>query len=181
MSLDLLASPASSPCGPPSARGNHWQTLECSWNPLTHACPLPLPPSTISSVLAAQSCPTFCNPTDCSLPGSSIHGLLQARILECIAIPFSTSLLCHVPNSSLFKLRISTILLEGLEWRPSLLLPPLCPSPSHTGVQRSGYDSVFPTGLRIPYGQDFFFLAARTVFLSKYLLSVISATENGKE
>ena len=118
-----------------------------------HCLPLPSP----LSVLAAQSCPTFCNPTDCSLPGSSIRGLLQARILEWIAIPFSTSLLCHVPNSSLFKLRISTILLEGLEWRPSVLLPHLCPSPSHTGVQRSGYDSVFPTGLRIPNGQDFFF------------------------
>ena len=99
----------------------------------------------------AQSCPTFCNPTDCSLPGSSICGLLQARILEWIAIPFFISLLCHMANSySLFKLRISTVLLEGLEWRPSLLPPPLCPSPSHTGVQRSGYDSVSPTGLRIP-------------------------------
>ena len=28
-----------------------------------------------------QSCPTFCNPMDCSLPGSSVHGILQARIL----------------------------------------------------------------------------------------------------
>ena len=38
---------------------------------------------------AAQSCPTLCNPMDCSLPGSSIHGILQARILEWVAIPFS--------------------------------------------------------------------------------------------
>ena len=30
----------------------------------------------------AQLCPTFCNPVDCSLPGSSIHGIFQARILE---------------------------------------------------------------------------------------------------
>ena len=30
----------------------------------------------------AQSCPTLCNPVDCSLPGSSVHGILQARILE---------------------------------------------------------------------------------------------------
>ena len=36
-----------------------------------------------------QSCPTLCNPMDCSLPGSSIHGILQARILECVAIVFS--------------------------------------------------------------------------------------------
>ena len=37
----------------------------------------------------AQSCPTLCNPMDCSLPGSSIHGILQARILEWVAISFS--------------------------------------------------------------------------------------------
>ena len=37
----------------------------------------------------AQSCPTLCDPMDCSLPGSSIHGILQARILEWVAISFS--------------------------------------------------------------------------------------------
>ena len=36
-----------------------------------------------------QSCPTLCDPMDCSLPGSSIHGIFQARILEWIAISFS--------------------------------------------------------------------------------------------
>ena len=30
----------------------------------------------------AQSCPTLCDPMDCSLPGFSVHGILQARILE---------------------------------------------------------------------------------------------------
>ena len=33
-------------------------------------------------VLVFQWCPTLCNPMDCSLPGSSVHGILQARILE---------------------------------------------------------------------------------------------------
>ena len=37
----------------------------------------------------AQSCPTLSNPMDCSLPGSSIHGILQARVLEWGAIAFS--------------------------------------------------------------------------------------------
>ena len=37
----------------------------------------------------AQSCPTLCNPMDCSPPGASVHGILQARILEHIAISFS--------------------------------------------------------------------------------------------
>ena len=37
----------------------------------------------------AQPCPTLSNPMDCSLPGSSIHGILQARVLEWGAIAFS--------------------------------------------------------------------------------------------
>ena len=39
--------------------------------------------------LVTQSCPTLCNPTDCSLSGSSVHGIFQARILMWVAIPFS--------------------------------------------------------------------------------------------
>ena len=38
---------------------------------------------------AAQSCPTLCDPMDCSPPSSSIHGILQARVLEWGAISFS--------------------------------------------------------------------------------------------
>ena len=37
----------------------------------------------------AQSCPTLCDPTDCSLQGSSIHGVFQARVLEWVAISTS--------------------------------------------------------------------------------------------
>ena len=37
----------------------------------------------------AQSCPTLCDPTNCSLAGFSIHGILQARALEWVASPFS--------------------------------------------------------------------------------------------
>ena len=40
-------------------------------------------------VLVTQSCPTLCNPKNCSPPGSSVHGILQARILEWVAISFS--------------------------------------------------------------------------------------------
>ena len=40
------------------------------------------------SVLVTHSCPTLCNPLDCSPQGSSVHGILQARILEWVAIPF---------------------------------------------------------------------------------------------
>ena len=40
-------------------------------------------------VLVAQSCPTLCDPMDCSPPGFPVHGILQARILEWIPISFS--------------------------------------------------------------------------------------------
>ena len=54
----------------------------------------------------AQSCPTLCDPMDCSLPGSSIHGICQARVLEWGAIAFS-------------------VLISKLEIK-SLLLPESC-------------------------------------------------------
>ena len=44
----------------------------------------------------AQSCPALCNPIDCSLPGSSIHGIFQARVLEWVAISFSRG--CSQPR-----------------------------------------------------------------------------------
>ena len=37
----------------------------------------------------AQLCPTLCHPMDCSLPGSSVHGIFQAKILEWVATSFS--------------------------------------------------------------------------------------------
>ena len=40
-------------------------------------------------LLVTQSCLTLCSPIDCSLPDSSVHGILQARILEWVDIPFS--------------------------------------------------------------------------------------------
>ena len=41
------------------------------------------------SVKLLQSCPTLCDPVDCSLLGSSVQGSLQGRIQEWVAIPFS--------------------------------------------------------------------------------------------
>ena len=40
----------------------------------------------------AQSCPTLSEPMDCSLPGSSVHGIFQARVLEWVAVAFSARL-----------------------------------------------------------------------------------------
>ena len=46
-------------------------------------------PYTLLYCSVTQSCPTLCDPVDCSPPGSSVRGILQARILEWVAIPFS--------------------------------------------------------------------------------------------
>ena len=76
--------------------------------------PLPHPSRTGSSSLAqkpikvkllvAQSCLSLCDPKDCSLPGSCVHGILQARILEWVAMPFSR-FLTQGSNPSLLHCR----------------------------------------------------------------------------
>ena len=45
--------------------------------------------STCMCAKSLQSCPTLCNPMDCSLPGSSVHGIPQARVLEWVVMPSS--------------------------------------------------------------------------------------------
>ena len=50
-----------------------------------------------------QSCPTICNPMDSRLPGSSVHGILQARILEWVAISFSNAWKWKVKVKSLSR------------------------------------------------------------------------------
>ena len=61
------------------SRQEHWSGL-----------PFPSPKhESESESEVTQSCPTLSDPMDCSLPGSSIHGIFQARILEWGAIAFS--------------------------------------------------------------------------------------------
>ena len=50
----------------------------------------------------AQLCLTLCDPMDCSLPDSSVHGILQARILQWVAIPFFQAI-TGFPRSSVSK------------------------------------------------------------------------------
>ena len=59
------------------SRQEHWSVL-----------PFPSPMHENESEVT-QSCPTLSNPMDCSLPGSSVYGILQARVLEWDAIAFS--------------------------------------------------------------------------------------------
>ena len=49
-----------------------------------------------NKVLVTQLCPTLCDPMDYGPPGSSVHGSLQARLLEMVAIPFSKG--CSQPR-----------------------------------------------------------------------------------
>ena len=57
-----------------------WNIFPCLCGDLPHL---------FSESEVAQSCPTLSDPMDCSLPGSSVHGICQARVLEWGAIAFS--------------------------------------------------------------------------------------------
>ena len=59
--------------------------------------------------LTTQSCPTHCEPMDCSPPGSSVHGIFQAKLLEWVAIPVSQDL----PNPG-FEPRCPTVQVDSL-------------------------------------------------------------------
>ena len=60
---------------------------------------------TKKKVLVAKSCLILCDPMDCSSPGSSVHGILQARILEWVAIAFSGDLSDKGSNPALLHCR----------------------------------------------------------------------------
>ena len=60
-----------------------------------------------------QLCPTLCDPVDCGLPGSSVHGILQARILEWVAMPFLQGIFpTQGSNSHLMHWKADSLLLS---------------------------------------------------------------------
>ena len=63
----------------------------------------------------AQSCPTLGDPIDCSLPGSSIHGVFQARILEWGAIAFSRATAEFSKFAGILSAALSQHHLSGFE------------------------------------------------------------------
>ena len=80
-----------------SVRPHRWQPtrLPCPWDSpgknIGVGCHFLLQCRKVKSESEiAQSCPTLCDPMDCRLPGSSIHGIFQARVLEWGAIAFSS-------------------------------------------------------------------------------------------
>ena len=70
-------------------------------------------PFLVCMCLVAQLCLTLCDPIGCSPPGSSVHGLLQARILAWVAFPFSRDL----PNPGI-KPRSPTLQVDSLPSEP---------------------------------------------------------------
>ena len=93
---------------------------------------------TVSAAAAAKSlqlCPTLFDPMDCSLPGFSIHGILQARTLEWVAISFSNAWKWKVKVKSL-----SRVWPHGLQ--PTRLLHPWDFPGKSTGV---GCHCLLPT------------------------------------
>ena len=71
----------------------------------------------------AQSCPTLRDPMDCSLAGSSVHGIFQARVLEWVAIAFIKRLF-----SPLLSNMLSRLVIRRRQWQPT---PVLLPGKSH--------------------------------------------------
>ena len=55
----------------------------------------------------AQSCPTLCNPMDCSPPGPSVHGIFQAKVLEWGAIAFSNHACLTLPFCYVTSIKLS--------------------------------------------------------------------------
>ena len=80
-----------------------------------------------------QSCLTLCDPMDCSLPGYSVHWILQARTLEWVAISFSNAWKWKVKGKSLSRVR-----LLATPWTAAYQAPPFM------GFSRQEYWSGVP-------------------------------------
>ena len=78
--------------------GTHQAPPSLGFSGQEHWSGLPFP-SPMHESEVAQSCPTHSDPMDCSLPGSSVHGIFQARILEWGAIDLNLALQLKRPES----------------------------------------------------------------------------------
>ena len=88
----------------------------------------------IGGGLVAQSCPALCDPMDCSLPGSSVHGIIQAGILEWVAIAFSTEIdwadVIRSPISQIRRLNFKYCMLVWVITRIQVEWHPCHPAPT---------------------------------------------------
>ena len=102
-------------------RQEHWRGSFISLGKLSIA-------AAAAAAKSLQSCPTLCDPMDCSLPGFSIHGILQARTLEWVAISFSNAWKWEVKVKSL-----SLVWLLAIPWTAAYQ------APSSMGFSRQQY------------------------------------------
>ena len=106
-----------------SVRPHRWQPTRF-WHPWDSpgkntgvGCPFLLGCMKVKSESeVAQLCPTLHDPMDCSLPGSSAHGIFQVRVLEWVAIAFST--LCYNIPKTLWK-KLTYKLIYSFRWMES--------------------------------------------------------------
>ena len=126
--------------GPLHPKSSHVQEPSWTWSSLQSLqAPsiLRLLNKSESESEVAQSCPTFCDPMDGSLPGSSFHGILQARVLEWVAVSFpgdlpnpgikpgSPAFQADALTSEPSNLRFLLLLTPGRIFYPNLWLLPL--------------------------------------------------------
>ena len=106
----------------------------------------------------AQSCPALCHPMDCSLPGSSVHGIFQARVLGWVAISFSNAWKQNVKVKSL-----SRVWLCATPWTGAYQVPP------SMGFSRQEYWSRVP----VPFKAKIDWTAWIQAFLNWWSIGVI--------
>ena len=104
-----------------------------------------------------QSCPTLSDPMDCSPPGSSIHGIFQARVLEWGAIAFSLIYFCFIDNAKVFDSTYHNKLWKIIKemWIPDDLtcfLRNLCASQDGTVSTGHGTKDKFQIGKAVRQG-----------------------------
>ena len=107
--------------------GSHQAPPSLGFSRQEHWSGLPFPsPMHESESEVAQSCPTLSDPMDCSPPGSSVHGIFQARVLEWVAIAFSVTIAYTAVITTHRK--ISSLL--SCQLAPSLPTPVFLPGES---------------------------------------------------
>ena len=100
----------------------------------------------VAAAKSLQSCPTLCDPIDGSPPGSPVPGILQARILEWVAISLSSAWKWKIKVKSLSRVR-----LLATPWTAAYQAPP------SMGFSRQGYWSGVPLPSPADQGKELFF------------------------
>ena len=109
----------------------------------------------LTTAKSLQSCPTLCDPTDGSPPGSPVPGILQARTLEWVAISFSNACKWKMKVKSLGRVRPS-----ATRWTAAYQAPP------SMGFSRQEYWS----GVPLPSPIEFFLIEIKWGFLYHHFL-----------